>query len=525
MVTWTAIDAAGNIATATQKISVIDTTPPSIQAPETVQIEATSQLNNIAELGEATASDFIGIDSITNDAPDVFPVGETVVTWTATDLAGLSSTDTQIVTVVDTTPPKISVPKMITVEATSEDQNIIELEGIYADDLVGVTSITNDAPDVFPFGLTTITWVASDEAGNIATGSQQISVVDTTAPSIISPSDIEQEASSAQNNLVNLGKPQTTDLVSVASITNDAPDAFPLGQTIVTWTVTDSSGNTASATQSVSIIDTTPPTIETPKDIEIEATSSDENIVSLIPPIAADTVSEITITNDAPNYLQLGETTITWTVTDKEGNSATATQKVTVVDTTAPELTLPSDIIIDAISLQTPLSVGEGSAIDLAGSDITITNDAPFSFPLGETIVTWTAVDSFGNSISSSQTITVQACGKPDSSYNLITGSAEDDIISGTNVADLIFALEGDDIIMGSKGNDCILGGDGDDIIFGNEGADNLSGGDGSDVLKGQSGDDTIVGGIGVDVIDGGDDNDSCNVVQDQDGDLRVKCE
>jgi Ca2+-binding RTX toxin-like protein len=188
-------------------------------------------------------------------------------------------------------------------------------------------------------------------------------------------------------------------------------------------------------------------------------------------------------------------------------------------------LTLPSDIIIDAISLQTPLSVGEGSAIDLAGSDITITNDAPFSFPLGETIVTWTAVDSFGNSISSSQTITVQACGKPDSSYNLITGSAEDDIISGTNVADLIFALEGDDIIMGSKGNDCILGGDGDDIIFGNEGADNLSGGDGSDVLKGQSADDTIVGGIGVDVIDGGDDNDSCNVVQDQDGDLRVKCE
>jgi Ca2+-binding RTX toxin-like protein/sugar lactone lactonase YvrE len=525
LVTWTAIDAAGNLATAIQKISVIDTTPPSIQAPETVQIEATSQLNNIVELGEATASDFIGIESITNDAPDVFPVGETVVTWTATDLGGLSSQDTQIVRIVDTTPPKISIPKMITVEATSEDQNVIELEGIFADDFVGVTSITNDAPDVFPFGLTTITWAASDEAGNIATGSQQISVVDTTAPSIIAPSDIEQEASNAQNNLVNLGKPQATDLVSVASITNDAPDAFPLGQTIVTWTVTDSSGNTASATQTVSIIDTTPPTIETPKGIEIEATSSDQNIVSLVPPIASDTVSEITITKDAPNYLPLGETTITWTVTDSEGNSATTTQKVTVVDTTAPELTVPSDIIIDAISLQTPLSVGEGSAIDLAGSDITITNDAPLSFPLGDTVVTWTAVDSFGNSISSSQTITVQACGKPNSYYNMITGSAEDDIISGTNVSDLIFALEGDDIIMGSKGNDCILGGDGDDIIFGNEGNDNLSGGDGSDVLKGQSGDDTITGGLGVDVIDGGDDSDSCNVGQVQDGDLIVKCE
>lgn len=525
VVTWTAIDAAGNLATATQKISVIDTTPPSIKAPETVQIEATSQLNNTVELGEASASDFIGIASITNDAPDVFPVGETVVTWAAIDLAGLSSKDTQIVRVVDTTPPKISVPKMITVEATSEAENVIALEGIYADDLVGVTSIKNDAPEVFPFGLTTITWAVSDEAGNIATGLQQISVVDTTAPSIIPPSDIEQEASSAQNNLVNLGKPQATDLVSVTSITNDAPQVFPLGQTIVTWNVTDSSGNTASATQIVSIIDTTPPTIVAPKDVEIEATSSDKNIVSLIPPVASDTVSEITITNDASNYLPLGETTITWTVSDKEQNSASATQKVTVIDTTAPELTVPSNITIDAVALQTPLSVGEGVAIDLAGSAITITNDAPFSFPLGETIVTWTAVDSFGNSINSSQKITVQACGKPDSYYNMITGSAEDDIISGTNVADLIFGLEGDDIIMGSKGNDCILGGEGDDIIFGNEGNDNLSGGDGSDVLKGQSGDDTITGGLGVDVIDGGDDNDSCNVVQDQDGDLRVKCE
>jgi Ca2+-binding RTX toxin-like protein len=188
-------------------------------------------------------------------------------------------------------------------------------------------------------------------------------------------------------------------------------------------------------------------------------------------------------------------------------------------------LTVPSGITIDAISLQTPISVGEGAAIDLAGSAIAITNNAPFSFSLGETVVTWTAIDSFGNSVSSSQTITIQACGKPDSYYNMIIGTAEDDILSGTNVADLIFGEEGDDIVLGSKGNDCILGGDGDDIIFGNEGTDNLSGGDGSDVLKGQSGDDTITGGLGVDVIDGGDDNDSCNVVKDQDGDLKVKCE
>jgi len=525
LITWTATDAAGNFAIATQKVSVIDTTIPSIIVPESVQFEATSKLNNIVELGNATATDFIGIDSITNNAPMVFAFGETIVTWTATDLGGLTSTDTQVVTVVDTTPPTVSVPNKITVEATSETQNVVDLDGVYADDLVGVASVTNDATEFFPLGLTTITWVVMDEAGNIATSLQQISVEDSTVPTITAPADIVLEATSAQDNIINLGQAQATDLVSVSSITNDAPDAFTLGKTVVIWSAHDSSGNSANATQTITIIDTTAPTIETPIDIEIEATSSDENIISLVAPSAYDSVSDVVITNDAPVYFSLGETVVTWTVTDEEANIASTSQKVTIVDTTAPELFTPSDITIDAVSLETPVEVGQAVAIDLADSEITITNNAPFSYPLGETIVTWTAVDSFGNSVSSSQIINVQACGKSASYYNMIMGSPEDDILFGTNVADLIFGEEGDDIILGAKGNDCIFGGDGDDIIFGNEGSDNLTGGDGNDIIKGQSGDDTISGSFGIDVIDGGDDIDACNVNQDPDGDLVIKCE
>jgi large repetitive protein len=524
LVTWTASDASGNFATATQKVSLIDSTAPTITAPENVQVEATSSLDNIVDLGNGTAADFIGIASITNDSPSVFPVGKTNVTWTATDFAGLSSTDTQLVTVVDTTAPTISIPSIITVEATSEDQNVVDFGGIYADDLVGVASITNNAPEFFAFGLTTITWTVSDEAGNIATGLQQISVVDTTSPTIISPDDVILEAT-GQSTDVNLGQPQVSDLVSVFTVSNDAPESFSLGETTITWSVTDTSGNSAESTQTITIIDTTEPTIETPDDIEIEATSSDENILSLVAPSANDSVGDVIVSNDAPSYLPVGETIITWTAIDEQGNLASTTQKVTVVDTTAPNLFVPEDIIIDGISLQTPVDVGNATAIDQAESSVTITNDASFSFPLGQTIVTWTAVDSFGNSISSTQTINVQACGKEDSYYNIIMGSQEEDIISGTNVADLIFAEEGDDIIMGLKGNDCIFGGDGDDIIFGNEGSDNISGGDGNDIIKGQSGDDIIVGGFNVDIIDGGDDIDSCNIGQDPDGDLEIKCE
>ena len=70
--------------------------------------------------------------------------------------------------------------------------------------------------------------------------------------------------------------PKISDSVGVYSITNDAPEVFPLGETIVTWTTTDASGNSASATQTISVIDTTSPVMEI-SNYEIEANISEKN--------------------------------------------------------------------------------------------------------------------------------------------------------------------------------------------------------------------------------------------------------
>ncbi|MEK6944697.1 MAG: hypothetical protein AABW55_04585, partial [Thermoproteota archaeon] len=333
------------------------------------------------------------------------------------------------------------------------------------------------------------------------------------------------EAVSSNNNIVDLGNAIATDEVEVASITNDAPAVFPLGDTVVTWTATDSSGNLVNATQTITVVDTTAPTIETLPLITVEATSLAANPVLLATPKAQDSVSNVIITNDAPDVFQFGETIVTWQAIDEAGNFVTTTQNVSVIDTTSPTLTVPANITVDAISIATPISIGEASATDVTDSLPAITNDAPFAFILGENIVTWTSIDKLGNSVSMTQKVTVQACGKPHSYYNMIFGTEEDDMVTGTNLSDLVFALGGDDIVFGEKGNDCILGGEGDDIIYGNEGNDNISSGEGTDIIKGLSGDDILNGGSGIDVIDGGDDVDSCNVNDQSKEDLIVKCE
>ena len=114
------------------------------------------------------------------------------------------------------------------------------------------------------------------------------------------------------------------------SITNDAPEFFAIGETIVTWIATDESGNTVSSEHKVIITDTISPTLTVPVDIIVEATSSDQNYVQLGESTATDNGEIVSITNDAPEFFALGETTVTWTVSDYSGNISTGSQIVTV---------------------------------------------------------------------------------------------------------------------------------------------------------------------------------------------------
>ena len=405
-VIWTAIDNSGNSALATQQVSIVDTTPPTISTLPDIITEAVVPYDNIIALQEPMADDILGVVSITNDAPEFFPVGDTTVTWTATDVSGNTASIEQKITVIDTIFPILQIPDDVVIEATSLDQNVINLGDATATDNGEIVSITNDAPEFFMLGETIVTWTAIDSSNNFSSLIQLITVVDTNAPEILAPANIILEATSVDANIVNFDIITASDIQDV-TIYLDAPDVFPLGETTVTWTAIDASSNSASTTQTVTIVDTTKPGLSIPEDQTVEATSLDQTLVEIGEAKAHDITGISSIVNNAPDVFPLGSTLIAWTATDNHGNTTTAYQTIAVVDTTTPTIIIPDDITAEVNDPNVNyIELGELVASDGAGIE-SITNDKPDAFPFGSTIVTWTVTDTSGNISQAAQTVTL----------------------------------------------------------------------------------------------------------------------
>lgn len=110
----------------------------------------------------------------------------------------------------------------------------------------------------------------------------------------------------------------------------------------------------------------------------------------------------------------LGTTTVTCSVTNAYGVSASGSFVITVVDTTAPRLTAPTPVTLSAsgplsrTSASVAAFLAAARAVDLVDTHVAVTSDAPAEFPLGTTVVKFTARDASGNTASASSSITIQ---------------------------------------------------------------------------------------------------------------------
>ena len=440
----------------------IDGTAPVVTAPLDITVEATESAGTpatdpaiIAFLADVSATDLVDDDQtllITHDGPAMYPLGvTTTVTFTVTDSAGNNSTEFATVSVVDSTPPVVTAPVDITVEATgpagtpeSDPAIIAFLAGLSATDLVDddqTLLFEHDGPAMYPLGVTTtVTFSIADSAGNTSTGFATVTVVDSTPPVITAPVNIIVEATEPSGTpdtdsaiIDFLADVSATDLVDddqTLLITHDGPAMYPLGvTTTVTFSVTDSAENTGTATATVSVVDSTAPVVTLPVSIVVEATGpagtpeSDPAIIAFLAGATAtdllDDDQTLLFTHNGPAMYPLGvTTTVTFSVTDSAENTGTATATVSVVDSTAPVVTAPVDITVEATeSAGTPATdpaiiafLAGVSATDLVDDDQTLLfeHDGPAMYPLGvTTTVTFSVTDSAGNNSTEFATVSV----------------------------------------------------------------------------------------------------------------------
>src|SRR5207237_1215281 len=190
-VTATAADAVGNTATGSFTVTVADTTAPTLTLPGNLTLEATGADGAVATY-TASAHDIVSGDvpvTFSVASGNTFPLGTTTVTATAQDGAGNTATGSFTVTVVDTTPPMLTVPGNLTLEATSSAAAVATYNANAHDIVSGTLPVTFSiaSGSTFPLGSTTVTASAKDAAGNTAAGSFTVTVVDTTSPVLLLP--------------------------------------------------------------------------------------------------------------------------------------------------------------------------------------------------------------------------------------------------------------------------------------------------------------------------------------------------
>ena len=250
-------------------------------------------------------------------------------------------------TIQDTTAPSLTCPNNITVNNTPGQCSASVAFAATASDACGAVSkvykigeIEITSPYTFPKGTTTVNVTVTDEHNNSTPCSFTVTVNDTENPTISAPAAVivSTDAGQCTASSVALGSPVSGDNCPGSSVANNAPAIFPKGLTVVTWTVTDASGNTATAPQNVTVNDTENPTITCPANVTVSTTNSGGTTVSFTLPSGADNCgvqSVVAIPASGSNF-PIGTTPVVVTVTDTSGNVGQCSFSVIVAPNTAP---------------------------------------------------------------------------------------------------------------------------------------------------------------------------------------------
>ncbi|UZH55706.1 HYR domain-containing protein [Salinimicrobium tongyeongense] len=429
--TFVITDAAGNTATCSFDVVITDDEDPTLECPAPINVNVDAGIcgavvefstpEGFDNSGEVTVIQIAGLVS-----GETFPVGITTVTFQVEDASGNTATCSFDLTVTDNEAPEITSVSNITenVDVDSCSATVEYELPTATDNCEGVTVELTEgfaSGSEFPLGETTVTYTATDAAGNEVTTTFTVTVVDNIAPEIVCVNDIfDTVASGSTTAVVTYDAPVASDNCSytveqTAGLASGSE--FPLGTTTNTFVVTDAAGNTATCSFDVTITDDEDPTLECPAPINVNVDAGICGaVVEFSTPEGFDNSGDVTVTQIAGpvsgETFPVGTTTVTFQVEDASGNTATCSFDVTVTDNEDPEITSVSNITenVDVDSCSAIVEYELPTATDnCEGVEVTLTEGlaSGSEFPLGETTVTYTATDAAGNEVTTTFTVTV----------------------------------------------------------------------------------------------------------------------
>jgi uncharacterized repeat protein (TIGR01451 family) len=365
-ITYTVTDANGNTATDTQTVTVTDG-PPVIFAPPDASYVCRSEVP-AADPGQATGPDIIDVNGNPQPGPPADSCGPVTVTvsetqsgagsvsspliitrtFTATDNSNQQASAVQTITVIDPEAPTITAPADANFSCPSDVPAASGSQASASDNCAPPTVTVSESNNggvgsaASPLVITR-TFTATDESGNTASDSQTITVIDSVAPTVTAPANVNVSTDPGLcSATVNPGTASSNDNCAGATVAGVRSDSQPLnapypkGTTTIVWTATDAVGNTsAPANQTVTVNDTELPTISCPSNITLEVTCPTGAMATYTPPVGSDNCPGATTQRTAGlasgSVFPVGTTTVTHTVTDAAGNTASCNFTVTVL--------------------------------------------------------------------------------------------------------------------------------------------------------------------------------------------------
>lgn len=379
-----------------------------ITVPSWVVVPATGPSGAVVTY-EASAESTAGapVDfSCTPASGSTFPLGYTVVVCTGRMDDGASRIAQFPVSVVDRTPPQLTVPADILVEAASSDGTVVHYQ-VSAMDVVDTDVAVNCVPasgTLFPIRTTEVRCNAVDDSRNSAYGNFAVTVVDNASPMLMLPGDMTVPATTIDGAVVtyDVTAMDSAERTIPAVCTPESGSLFHIGTTDVRCTAQDDMGRRTSGAFRVTVTPSPQPApaLVLPADFTVPATSAEGAVVTFAVSATdyAQRTIPVTCTPASGSLFGIGMNTVICTAVDDRNISTTRNFYIRVVAADLPQLFLPAGVTVEALTPGGTEVTFAATARDAADGDLPVscTPASGSTFALGTTEVTCSATNSRG---------------------------------------------------------------------------------------------------------------------------------